>query len=86
MNAPALDPASVEQLNLAHPDMPQRILDGSPDSDALAEVRQAQYDEAVAALRAAFDKVLDLQESILLNADAETHAQRLEIELDLLGL
>ena len=73
-------------INDYHPDVAGYIERGSPDSAALAQVRQAQYAQAVSDARRALGEVLRLQEQNMELAYKEAPCAGLDRELDLLGL
>ncbi len=73
-------------INEFHPDMAGHIERGSPDSAALAQVRQAQYAQAVSEARRALSEVLRLQEQNMELAYGNAQHDALDRELDLLGL
>jgi predicted 2-oxoglutarate/Fe(II)-dependent dioxygenase YbiX len=80
-----LNPEVIAQLNEQHADMPRYINQGT-DSTALAQVRQAQYADAVSNLNRAVNRVMELQERALELAYQEMPHEGLDRELDLLGL
>lgn len=77
---------ALEQLNDQHIAMRSYIEQGSPDSLALAQVRQAQYAAAVSDARRALERVMSLQERSIELAYMEAPHDGLDSELGLLGL
>lgn len=73
-------------INDYHLRMAGYIEQGSPDSEALAQVRQAQYASAVSNAHRALGEVLRLQEQNMELAYVEAPSPELDRELDLLGL
>lgn len=78
--------SAFSAINAYHPDMAGYIERGSPESAALAQVRQAQYAAAVSDARRALSEVLRLQEQNMELAYREAPCAGLDRELDLLGL
>ena len=81
-----IDIETAQQANRNHRDMPRVIRKASHESEALAQVRQAQYDDAVFRLQDALENVLRLQtQNTELCMDAVLE-EKLADELNLLGL
>lgn len=81
-----IDIETAQEVNRANRNMGKYIAIGSPDSAALAEVRQRQYDDAVARMQDAILEVMRLQHQNTELAAVEQFSAPLERELDLLGL
>jgi hypothetical protein len=81
-----IDIESAQEVNRSNRNMSRYIAMGSPDSEALAEVRLRQYDEAVARMQDAILEVMRLQKQNTELAAVEQFSEPLSRELDLLGL
>lgn len=79
-------PRMLVQMNQQHRQMSRYIEQGSPDSAALAQVRQAQYAAAVSDAHRALMEVLRLQEQNMELAYKEADHEGLNEELKNLGL
>ena len=81
-----IDIETAQQVNRNHRDMPRAIQKASHESAALAQVRQAQYDDAVLRLHGALQNLIRLQvQNAELCMDAVLE-EKLSDELNLLGL
>lgn len=77
---------TLAQMNTQHQEMAGYIEQGSPESVALAQVRQAQYASAVSDANRALKEVLRLQEQNIELAYLNSPHEGLEEELKNLGL
>ena len=79
-------PRTLVQMNQQHRQMAAHIEQGSLDSAALAQVRQAQYAAAVSEANRALKEVLRLQEQNIELAYVNAPHEGLNEELKNLGL